>query len=1016
MRKSLLFYSIAAALSLGFALLLPFFYKDMSATAHFVANAGKNIPTSPQQHWSVWFAWGIFGLVSLGLAGLGLQVLNRQQWTQRPLALRIGLAGLAYLALMLGAIAVGEAARRAIFSPTLNMDLANLLNLNGAGFMALLGLSVVPVALFLAAHRLTNTVKSLEVPLVSRAAALFVAAFMAYAIGMLLPAGAQGNLALCVGMGLALGVLFDFGADRGGPDFLWMVLMVLGLTNFTGYLLHDYHNQKDRNQRRAYAEALAVTRDTALAEPVLRRLSRAVGSDARLPLLLKPWPFKPDGDSVRSRLNALVLQEHYLLQHYRLQTFAFDGDDPQPLLRDQTRDRAYVEQYWSKGQPLEGTSDLRFTTSEGGKLRYMLHTRANRMQDPTHPVDIYCFYDQEYPQPTEVYGQLYYEQPYRGLAHLAQYDYAVLRDGKIVVEQGKVNPAAFGAKTKTGETLDLRSADGKRLDAVSQGRDGNTLAIVGRAESGWRKFLNATALLFTLATAFLFSLALLNWGLKILPADSAVALSAKGSLGKRIQYANLALLALGFLMVGGLVYWYFNASAREKKQADFQARAVAAQSYLLNQYQNLSPNADSLTREIPQQLAALANSLRIDANWYGPDGSLRATTRDDLRQLGILPNRMGTEAFAALSKGAQAGFSGAEQLRGRALGMQYLPLRNNQQQLLGFIGMPYRMDDGKPEATVSDFLGLLATLYTCLLLLAVVATLLLAETIARPINYMADKIKEVQFQEKNEQLLYSGDQEDEIGALIGEYNRMVDKLEVSKQKLIKLERDSAWREMARQIAHDIKNPLTTMKLSMQQLERVSNDPNPMQFALYLKKAIARLIEQIDALAQIASEFSMFANLEIRPKNDLSLNDVVESVYDLFSEQPEARLNLNMSPVNFLINADKGHLIRVLNNLIINAIQAIPEGREGVIDISLREEDKYAIVQISDNGGGIPPHIQERVFEPNFTTKSSGSGLGLAICRKIIEAHDGRIYFNTREGIGTDFYLALPIERVASYAA
>jgi signal transduction histidine kinase len=235
---------------------------------------------------------------------------------------------------------------------------------------------------------------------------------------------------------------------------------------------------------------------------------------------------------------------------------------------------------------------------------------------------------------------------------------------------------------------------------------------------------------------------------------------------------------------------------------------------------------------------------------------------------------------------------------------------------------------------------------------------------------------------------------------------MVNKLEFSKIQLVKLEREGAWREMARQVAHDIKNPLTTMKLSMQQLERLSG--NPEQAAAYLRKAITRLIEQIDSLAQIASEFSMFANLDIKIKNDVVINEVVESVHDLFSEQKQVNLSLSLPDERYHILGDKNHLIRVFNNLVINAIQAIPSDRQGQIKVSLSRQGNLSIIQISDNGGGIPPEIRDRVFEPNFTTKTSGSGLGLAICKKIIEAHDGEIRFITRDNEGTDFFVEIPM--------
>jgi signal transduction histidine kinase len=325
---------------------------------------------------------------------------------------------------------------------------------------------------------------------------------------------------------------------------------------------------------------------------------------------------------------------------------------------------------------------------------------------------------------------------------------------------------------------------------------------------------------------------------------------------------------------------------------------------------------------------------------------------------------------------------------------------------LGFIGVPFDAGKQRVGQEVSDFIGILAVLFVSLLLIAFVATLLIAQSIIRPLKLISEKITQLRLDNQNQPLEYAGNSQDELSDLIDEYNRMVGKLEDSKLRLIRLEREGAWREMARQVAHDIKNPLTTMKLSMQQLERVSN--NPEQAAAYLKKAITRLIEQIDSLAQIASEFSMFANLDIQKKTDMVINHVVESVYDLFSEQKDVDFKLNVPCERFHINGDKNHLIRVFNNLIINAIQAIPSDRKGQIKVSLSRKNNIAVVQISDNGGGIPPEIRDRVFEPNFTTKTSGSGLGLAICRKIVEALDGHIRFETRDNDGTDFFVEFPI--------
>jgi nitrogen fixation/metabolism regulation signal transduction histidine kinase len=290
------------------------------------------------------------------------------------------------------------------------------------------------------------------------------------------------------------------------------------------------------------------------------------------------------------------------------------------------------------------------------------------------------------------------------------------------------------------------------------------------------------------------------------------------------------------------------------------------------------------------------------------------------------------------------------------------------------------------------------------LLIAFGVTFLLARSITRPVSLLSEKVQELRLEDKNEPLAYAGDSEDEISQLIGQYNSMVRKLESSKTQLVKLEREGAWREMARQVAHDIKNPLTTMKLSMQQLERLSG--NPEQAAAYLRKAITRLIEQIDSLAQIASEFSMFANLDIQKKTDMVINHVVESVYDLFSEQKDVDFKLNVPYERFHINGDKNHLIRVFNNLVINAIQAIPEGTRGKIDVAVREYKNRIFIRVSDNGVGISESGKEKIFVPNFTTKSTGTGLGLAMVKNIVSSSGGNVFFWSKEGKGASFYIEL----------
>jgi nitrogen fixation/metabolism regulation signal transduction histidine kinase len=220
--------------------------------------------------------------------------------------------------------------------------------------------------------------------------------------------------------------------------------------------------------------------------------------------------------------------------------------------------------------------------------------------------------------------------------------------------------------------------------------------------------------------------------------------------------------------------------------------------------------------------------------------------------------------------------------------------------------------------------------------------------------------------------------------------------------------------MAKQVAHEIKNPLTPMKLSIQYLlHAYQSNPDPASIEPMLKRVTGTMVEQIESLAQIATEFSNFAKMPRAENIQFSLNDLVASVHHLFrNERPDMDIAIELPKVDFEVYADRNHVTRVINNLLKNAIQAIPDERKGKILMSLYQDGNKAMLKVKDNGTGIPPEIQEKVFSPNFSTKNSGTGLGLAICKSIIEGFKGDIYFETEMDKGTTFFVELPIMSIS----
>ena len=266
-------------------------------------------------------------------------------------------------------------------------------------------------------------------------------------------------------------------------------------------------------------------------------------------------------------------------------------------------------------------------------------------------------------------------------------------------------------------------------------------------------------------------------------------------------------------------------------------------------------------------------------------------------------------------------------------------------------------------------------------------------------------MKEINLETRNEEIVWK--RKDEIGDLVNEYNKMVKKLDVSAEMLARSEREGAWREMARQVAHEIKNPLTPMKLNLQYLQMAidNNSPEVKNISLYVAGI---LLEQIEHLSQIASDFAQFANIGNTRNQVFDINLILENIIILYSTNDEIRVNTNLYPDEILIKADKTQVNRLFTNLLQNAVQSVPDYRDVVIDIKSELLDDKVLISIKDNGNGIPKAMSAKIFTPNFTTKTSGTGLGLAMRKGIVEKLDGKIWFETEEGDWTCFYVELPV--------
>ena len=321
---------------------------------------------------------------------------------------------------------------------------------------------------------------------------------------------------------------------------------------------------------------------------------------------------------------------------------------------------------------------------------------------------------------------------------------------------------------------------------------------------------------------------------------------------------------------------------------------------------------------------------------------------------------------------------------------------------IGILELQFTQDNSEIEHELKEFIYRLSLVYALMFLVAISLAYFLSSYITRSIKTISDKMQQTRLNERNEKIILNK-ASSEIEVLVAAYNNMIDQLEESAAKLAKSEREQAWREMAKQVAHEIKNPLTPMRLSVQSFERKFN-PEDENIKEKLAEYSQTLIQQIDVMSSIASAFSDFAKMPTQKKEEIEVISVVKLALDIFNEKSIKYLPENKELFAFL---DKTQLIRIVTNLVKNAIQATESEENPLIQVEVLEHQNKIKIIVSDNGKGISNDVKDLIFEPKFTTKSSGMGLGLAMIKNIIEAYDGKIFFTSKEGEGTVFTVTLP---------
>jgi signal transduction histidine kinase len=473
-------------------------------------------------------------------------------------------------------------------------------------------------------------------------------------------------------------------------------------------------------------------------------------------------------------------------------------------------------------------------------------------------------------------------------------------------------------------------------------------------------------------------------------------------LDYRMQAILLSLALVPILLVWLLTSNFFRQYFHQSTRLDLVAKLQQVAQELQRPLERSASSSDLVLNELLRRSSRL---MGCDINLYDARGRLLHSTIPRMYHTLLTSTQIDPRALGFYLRGWRGEHVQTETIGRLHFLSGYLPVLDPANtQLRALVNIPLVAQQDLLSYQIERFFSYLINVYVLLFLVVVVVGVLITRTLTRPLELLRAKLAQTSYGQAQEPIDWTS--RDEIGALIASYNQMLGKLVESEKRVAQNEREVAWREMARQIAHEIKNPLTPMKLSIQHLSRILDRVENGEHRQAVQRLSATLLSQIDSLTAIASTFSQFATMPAENRTAVPLGAIVQDIFHLYAEADEAELSIELPETELYVMGDKNQLLRVLVNLVKNALQAME--KRGRIHLSLYRNGDWAICKVADNGKGIPIEIQDKVFQPNFSTQTSGMGLGLAITRRIIEGMNGRIRFESYVGQGTTFFLEFPI--------
>ena len=775
------------------------------------------------------------------------------------------------------------------------------------------------------------------------------------------------------------------------PSTLYYFLGAILTATLMTFVVYSQESRRDLLNKRDFAQFMLAANDP-LAEFYLKRSIEAIRQDTVIQTALV------DGRIFASEIIQQRVKEIYFdgyLDKYLTTVISFDKDGKSLFTEngDQRLDY-WVENYKPLSSGRRGDNSL-FFESDPAKHYVILIPIMGSDQTLVGHIILDLKDSSDYQQIT--YPELFLDKQFVQAPETRAYSYGIFLDQSLVLTRGDYNYGRrFPAALLTDSSLYDQGRSYGGYWHVGRQDGQHRRVVVSSKEWQWRGIFANFSFLFLLLVACI-ALTLLVYVVRYAFVGQKLSYSAKIQILLNIAFMFPLLIVMGSI----LTIIRSNYTNNQEAMYLSNSRNISAniQGYLEDWQQGRMSKA-----YLEQEIRSLARESENDITIYDEHGCLFVASKPLLYKNKALSSYLNPIAYRQILEEKERQLLLDETLGSKTYRAAYASLQTRSSQWNGVMRMAFYDSNEELNRQIIDIISSVLIVFTLMILVFLIMSYFASDSLITPLRLLTYKIRKTNLDKLNEPVEWPA--KDEFGMMIGEYNKMLVKLEESKQALSTTEKQSAWREMAKQVAHEIKNPLTPMKLTLQQLQRTIRRDDPSSIER-VSKAMDSVIEQIDNIGYIAQSFSEIAKIP-PPKRELfDITEVVSKSVELYVSDSSISMMREIERGPIHVEGDRQQFGNSINNLLINAIQSVPTGRRPTIQVRLYTHDDDVLLEIQDNGSGIPKSIQNRVFLPNFTTREGGSGFGLAMAKRIVEHAGGIIWFDTEENVGTTFHISIP---------